>query len=73
MADRPTQLLAPTLDEQITCVEREIAMRERVYPAWVRNGRMTQQKADREVETMRAVASTLHRVNADLAAVKGRF
>ena len=56
MAD---QLFAPTLDEQIACVEREIAMRERVYPGWVRAGRMTQQKADREIETMRAVLATV--------------
>lgn len=50
---------APTLQEQIACVEREIAMRVRVYPHWVRGGRLKQDKADREIETMRAVLATL--------------
>lgn len=53
------QLFAPTLQDQIACVEREIAMRERVYPHWVRGGRLKQDKADREIETMRAVLATL--------------
>lgn len=51
-----------TIDEQITCVKREINMRQRVYPKWVLGGKMSQQAADREVETMRAVLATLERV-----------
>lgn len=47
------------LGEQIACVSREIAMRERVYPRWVESGRMTQEKADQELATMRAVRATL--------------
>ena len=57
-----TDLLAPTLDEEIVCVKREIAMRERVYPGWVRNGRMKLDRADREIEVMRAVLARLERI-----------
>lgn len=56
------QLFPPSLDEQIACADREIAMRERVYPAWVRQGRLKQPKADREIETMRAIAASLRRL-----------
>lgn len=48
-----------TLDEQIKSVEREIGMRERVYPAWVRGKRMSQAKADHEMAAMRATLKTL--------------
>ncbi len=48
------------IEYQIRCVEREIAMRERVYPRWVEQHRMTQRKADEEIQAMRAVLETLH-------------
>lgn len=48
-----------TIDEQITCVMREINMRRRVYPKWVANGRMTKENADREIAAMAAVLDTL--------------
>lgn len=51
--------LAVPLSSQIACVEREIAMRERVYPRWVVERRMTQAKADAEIEAMRAVLATV--------------
>lgn len=47
------------LAAQIACVEREIAMRERVYPRWVSEKRMPQKKADDEMAAMRAVLRTL--------------
>ena len=50
-----------SVDEQITCVKREIAMRERVYPRWVDGGRMTQKAADTELLLMRAVLLTLEK------------
>lgn len=54
------QRMFPTsLDEQIACVKREIAMRERVYPKWVEKGRMPQDKADHELSAMKAVLQTL--------------
>lgn len=48
-----------SLYDQIKCVEREIAMRERVYPRQVMTRRITQPRADRELEHMRAVKRTL--------------
>lgn len=48
--------------EQIKCIEREIGMRERVYPRWVESKKMTQQKADEEIKTMREVLKTLNLV-----------
>ena len=48
-----------SLHGQIACVEREIKMRQRVYPRWVEQERMTQRKADEEIESMQAVLATL--------------
>jgi len=48
-----------TIDEQIACVRRELAMRQRVYPKWVAGGRMKQADADKELERMQAVHDTL--------------
>ena len=50
------------IDEQVKCVEREIGMRERVYPRWIEAKRMTQKKADQELEAMRAVLETLQNI-----------
>ncbi len=51
-----------TIDEQIECVRREIAMRQRVYAAWVKKGTMTQDKAAHEIACMEAVHRTLTQV-----------
>ncbi len=48
--------------EQIKCIEREIGMRERVYPRWIESKKMTQQKADEEIRIMRGVLKTLNLV-----------
>lgn len=47
------------LTEQIKCVQREIDMRNRVYPRLVINGKMTQGQADKELNLMKAVYQTL--------------
>lgn len=47
------------LDEQLAAVEREIRLRERVYPRWIESGKMTQARADREIAAMQGVAMTL--------------
>lgn len=47
------------IQEQIKCVEREIAMRRCVYAKWVSNNRMKQETADREIAAMGAVLDTL--------------
>lgn len=47
------------IDEMIKCVEREIGMRQRVYPKWVAMKKMSQEKADLEIRTMIAVLDQL--------------
>jgi hypothetical protein len=54
--------MTATIRDQIRCVEREIALRRRVYPRWVAEERMSQVVADGEVSTMEAVLATLKRV-----------
>lgn len=44
---------------QIAEVDREIAMRRRVYPGQVRVGKMRQAEADLLIERMQAVRATL--------------
>lgn len=51
-----------TIEEQISCVKREISMREKVYPRWVHAQKMSQHKADTELALMRAVLKTLERM-----------
>lgn len=48
-----------TIQQQIQCIEREIRMRDQVYPRRVEDGKMKQEQADREINTMRAVLGTL--------------
>lgn len=52
-------MMAITLDQQIACVRRELAMRKRVYAKWVQNGRMKQETATHEIDAMQAVHDTL--------------
>jgi hypothetical protein len=53
-----------SLELQIKAVEREIGMRLSVYPKWVEKRKMSQEKADFEIEAMRAVLETLNTINA---------
>lgn len=48
-----------TLKDQVECVQREIKMRERVYPGLVAKGKMTPEEMLRELECVRAVLDTL--------------
>lgn len=52
----------PDLRQMIEAVEREIAMRERVYPRWVQGGRLTEAKADQEIRLMMSVRDLLSRL-----------
>lgn len=47
------------LKNQLVEVEREIQMRERVYPRLVARGKLTRDEARYQADTMRAVAQTL--------------
>jgi hypothetical protein len=53
------------LDAQIAAVNREIAMRKRVYPRWIETGRMKQAEADHQIAAMQAVLATLMRTRAN--------
>jgi hypothetical protein len=48
-----------SVDMQIACVERELALRRRVYPRWVKTGKFNQVRADFEIDAMAAVLETL--------------
>jgi hypothetical protein len=48
-----------TVIEQIKVAQRELAMRKRLYPRWVAEGRMDQAKAAHEIEGMTAIVNTL--------------
>ena len=54
-----SDLLGISLHEMIVCIEREIAMRRRVYPRWVDAGKMKMDRAEREIEVMEAVLARL--------------
>ncbi len=57
--------MSVSLAEQIASVEREIRMRERVYPRWVEQRRMMEKTAEHEIACMHAVLATLRRVAAE--------
>lgn len=48
-----------SLDNQIACVKREIAMREIIYPKRVAAGKMREDRAREELKAMREVLETL--------------
>lgn len=50
-----------SIDEQVQCAKRELGFRERCYPRWVTERRMTQEKADKEIACMQAIIVTLER------------
>ena len=41
-----------TAEQKRACAERERKMRERVYPRWVENGKMSTAKAREEIDLM---------------------
>ena len=49
------------LSEMIAEVRREIEVREKVYPAWVRDKRLTEKLAARRIAVLRAVLTRLLR------------
>lgn len=50
------------LQEQIICVDREIRLRQSVYPRFIASGKMTPVKAATEIARMEAVRDTLIRL-----------
>lgn len=56
------QQVSVSIDDQIKCVERELAFRRRVYERRIGLGKMTRSTANREIESMEAVKATLEGV-----------
>lgn len=44
-----------TNEEKLAAIQREIKLRERVYPKWIDKGRMTEAAAEREIAIMKAI------------------
>jgi hypothetical protein len=36
-------------------IERELAIRERLYPEWIRSGRLSADRARRQIDILRAI------------------
>lgn len=53
------ELFKPGLDAQVACVERELRLRRSVYPRQVSARRMSERKAEVEIEAMEEVLRTL--------------
>ena len=53
-----------TNDEKYKAASREVDQRGRVYKRLVETGKMTQQKADYEIEVMEAIASDYAKLKA---------
>jgi hypothetical protein len=45
-----------TAEEKFKCASRECEMRKRVYPRWIEQGKITQEKAARETAMMAEIA-----------------
>jgi hypothetical protein len=41
---------------KLKAIQRELSFRKNLYPKWVAAGRISQEKADREIEIMDAIA-----------------
>lgn len=55
--------VAVSLQDQIKCVAREVAMRKACYPKFISNGKMRPTEALRELTTMQAVLETLQNLH----------
>lgn len=60
-----SDLFPITLQDQIAEIEREVVLRERVYPRWIASGKLPQHKADRQLAVMTAVLQTLYELKGD--------
>ena len=62
MSDRVGEI---PLANQIAELKREIAIRKNTFPKWVAQGRMTQAKADQQIQDMTAALHTLLKLEED--------
>lgn len=57
-----------SIDEMLQEMRREIFMRQRVYPKLIKTGKLTEEKAQRQIELLVAATGKLHRYNCILKA-----
>lgn len=60
--DDPTAGDGVTLTGQLACAKRELALRRRVYPRLIAQGRMHETEASLEYDKMAAIVRTLQRL-----------
>ena len=53
-----------TLDEQIAEARRELALRRKCYPQWVKAGKLTHDEAYHQLQAMEAIVKSLLRLDA---------
>lgn len=51
-----------TIDDQIKCAQREVAMRKAVFPRQVERGNMSREKMEIEIAIMEKIVHTLMEV-----------
>ena len=61
-----------TAAEKFQCLLRESGLRKRVYPRLIEQGKLTKEKADRELAIMESIVED-YRGEADREAKKGRL
>jgi hypothetical protein len=54
-----------TLAEQIQDAQRELALRERAFPGWVKAGRLSMDDAYHRLAVQRAIVATLTRLEVE--------
>jgi hypothetical protein len=54
-----------TLAEQIAEARRELAMRRKCYPPWIKAGRLSLEDANRQLLAMEAIVRTLERLEVE--------
>ena len=56
-----------TLHEQIAEAQRELALRRKCYPAWVKSGKLAHEDAYHQLQVMEAIVRTLQRLEVEQA------
>ena len=54
-----------TLEEQIAEARRELAFRRKVYPLWVKSGKLDMTTAHYQLQAMEAIVRTLTRLEVE--------
>lgn len=65
--------MAVTFDEQLDELDREIAMRERLYPRWVADDRLKVQDARQRLARLKAARETVRALKQYRSAVPQNF